>query len=186
MSNFSENRNTIVIGDVNHELSKSVIEQILKINHEDSEKEKKVVDYKREPIKIILSSFGGSVYDGLAIYDVMRCSKTPIHTYGYGFIMSMGVGILLGGSKRFLSKNSSVMIHDMSVGSFGTLENVKEYTKVMDNLRDLAEDIILDRTNIMKSQLDDIYEKKKDWYITSDEAVKLGIVHEILKYHEES
>ena len=56
-----------------------VIKDIFEINFDDDEKEEIYKEWKRTPIRLFINSYGGSVYDGLALIDVIRRSKTPVH-----------------------------------------------------------------------------------------------------------
>ena len=86
---------------------KYAIESIFDINEDDQQKEEVYKNWERTPIKLYINSFGGSVYDGLALIDVIKRSKTPVHTICIGSCMSMGLWIWLAGSKRFIGKYST-------------------------------------------------------------------------------
>lgn len=173
-------RHILAVSDVESDMARNIIENVMKINRDDDEKEKKYKDFKREPIELVITSYGGSCYDGLGIYDVIQNSKTPVYTQVYGYAMSMGVVILLAGHKRFISKHSTLMFHDIATGMFGPLEYIKGGLDQTEKLRDMATDIICDRTNITREKLNEIYKSKQDWYITAQDAVKLGFADEII------
>lgn len=58
---------------------KDIIKDIFEINFDDDEKEEIYKDWERKPIQLFINSYGGSVYDGLALIDVIKRSKTPVH-----------------------------------------------------------------------------------------------------------
>lgn len=175
-------RDLFLTSDVNSESTSVIIKEIIKVNNYDDAQENTVVGYEREPIKLYIQSFGGSAYDCWALVDVMLHSKTPIHTYCTGYAMSCGFLIFLAGAKRFASKHSTFMYHQISMGYDYT-----EYTKIKENmyentfLQGMMERMVIKRTNIPKSLLEDVREKKVDWYIHLTEAVKYGIVDEIIQ-----
>ena len=61
---------------------KDIIKDIFEINFDDDEKEEIYKDWERKPIQLFINSYGGSVYDGLALIDVIKRSKTPVHGSG--------------------------------------------------------------------------------------------------------
>ena len=75
--NTNKHNRIITLGEVTNEHICDTIEQIYEINNEDKNKEAD----KREPIKLILNSPGGDVYDGIGLIDVIEQSETPIHIY---------------------------------------------------------------------------------------------------------
>ena len=81
---------------------------------EDDEKDEKEKDYNREPIKLYINSYGGSIYDMWGLIDVILNSKTPIYTYCTGYAMSAAFKIFLAGHKRYCYKHSIFMYHQMS------------------------------------------------------------------------
>lgn len=149
----------------------------LKKDDEQDEKEK---NYERKPIKIYINSYGGSVYDMWGLIDIMINSKTPIYTYCTGYAMSAAFKIFLAGHKRFASKHSTFMYHQMSCWRAGKYQDLVEDRDEMDKLNKMNEDFVIERTKLTKEDIDDIREKKKDFYIHSEDALKFGIVDEIL------
>jgi ATP-dependent Clp protease protease subunit len=167
-------------GDVNPANIKTVFEAILKINDEDNKREEKEKDFVREPIKLYVNSYGGYCYDGLGLVSAILESKAPIHTYVHGYAMSMGFLIAAVGHKRFASKHATYMYHQVSSGAWGTLEWMKQEVAESQRLMDVYNDILLSVSNIRKDELQNVQERHKDWFMTSDEAKKLGIVDEVL------
>ena len=96
--NSSKLSRVITLGDIDSELVNEVIQLIYEINEEDAKKTQK------EPIKLIINSFGGELYSGLALVDVIDNSQTPVHTICHGSAMSMALIIYAAGHKRLASK----------------------------------------------------------------------------------
>lgn len=157
-------------------LTWSILQQI----QEDNEKDEKEKDYKREPIKLYINSYGGSIDDMWGLIDVILNSKTPIYTYCTGYAMSAAFKIFLVGHKRFCYKHSTFMYHQMSYWKSGKYQDFVEDREEMDWMNKKIEEYVIDRTNLTKDDINEIREKKKDFYIHSDEAVKYGIVDEVL------
>lgn len=148
---------------------------LLKLLQSDNEQDEKVRDYKREPIKIYINSCGGSLYDAWSLIDIILNSKTPIYTYCTGYAFSAGFKIFLAGHERFVTKNATLLYHQLSAGMKGNFEYLKEELSECERNQKDIEKYILGRTNISKERLDEVKEKKIDWYIHSEEVEKLGI-----------
>lgn len=135
-----------------------------------------------EPIKIFISSFGGSVYDGLALYDILRACSSPIHTHGVGKIMSMATYVFLAGDKRSLYKRSTVMIHELSDTNIGSLEDLKLNILESERIQAILYKICGDRT--YKKKLSYWKNIKRDTYFTADQCIELGIAQYIVDEQE--
>jgi ATP-dependent Clp protease protease subunit len=72
------------------------------------------------------------------------------------------------------------MIHEISSGAIGKLADLEESVDEAKRLNKVLFDIIEKETRITKAQLEEIYDKKQDWFITAEEALKLGIITEII------
>ena len=107
---------------------------------EDDKKEAKEKDFQREPIKLYINSYGGSVYDMWALIDIIINSKTPIHTYCTGYAMSAAFKIFLAGHKRFCTKHATFMYHQMSYGKEGKYQDLVEDRVQTDYLQKIIEE----------------------------------------------
>ena len=166
--------------DVDSVSVKEIIKGIREINRHDDKKEKEVVDYKREPIEIIVSTFGGSVYDGFGLIDAMNLSKTPVHTVGMGKMMSMGFAILIAGHHRSVTPMATAMYHQLSAGVWNDLTKIKRDAAEWTRLQDMYNNFVVKRTSILLEKLEDVIEKRMDWFISAEDCKKLGIVDEVL------
>jgi ATP-dependent Clp protease, protease subunit len=163
-------------------------EKIIRINESDAELQKiyEIYDlsYKVKPIKIFIDSFGGLVYPCLGLLSVMDTSKTPIHTYVIGSAMSCGFMILISGHKRFAYELSTQMSHQLSTGAFGKIgdveESVEESVEQSKKLQKILEAETIKRTKMSKKLLKKIFIGKKDFYMNAKQALKLGIIDEII------
>lgn len=154
---------------------------LLKILQADDEKDKKEKDFNREPIKFYINSNGGDIYDMWALIDIMLNSKTPIYTYCTGYAMSAAFQIFLAGSKRFTSKHSTFLYHQVHCWRDGKYQDLVEDRVEMDHIQNEIEAYVKDRTKITDKKLFEIREKKIDWYIHCDEALELGIVTDVIE-----
>jgi ATP-dependent Clp protease protease subunit len=160
-------------------------QKIIEINQDD-EHLKKIYNvygltYNPEPIQIYIDSYGGYVYQCFGLLSVMERSQTPIHTIVTGCAMSAGFMILISGHKRFAHKLSTPLYHQVSSGAVGTVKEMEEKLEESKRLQKQLEDIVKEKTDITKKRLREIFDTKKDWYMTSEEALELNVVDEILK-----
>lgn len=176
----TEKRLYFLSDDVDNESIGQLTWNILHQLAEDDEKDEKEKDYKREPIKIYINSYGGEIYDMWGLIDIIATSKTPIYTYCTGYAMSAAFKIFLAGHKRYCYKHSTFMYHQMNCRRDGKYQDLVEDREEMDWLNEKNEEFVIDRTNFTKDDIKEIREKKKEFYIHSDEAVKYGIVDKVL------
>ena len=191
----TKDRIITLFNDVDESTISSSIEKIFQINQEDEEWIKNVqnvmtasgakfspskIDIEMPHIQVLLSTYGGSVYDGLALYDAIKASKTKVDVIIGGKSMSMGTIIMLGSETRKAYRNTTFMIHEMTSGYLGKLADLENDLGESKRLQKILWDIITSETKITQKQLDDIYEKKKDWYLSAEEALELGLITEII------
>lgn len=138
---------------------------------------RKMIDAnKTEPIDIIINSYGGYCYDGLALYDFIRaCSYTKIRTHAMGKIMSMGLIIYLAGDERHSSPRASFMAHTLAGGLDGKLFEMETDLKESKRIEKVLQEIMVDRTK--KTYAWWTKETKyEDRYYDKEKALTLGIV----------
>ena len=153
---------------------------LLHLLKEDQDKENTEKDFNREPIKIYINSIGGNVLDMWALVDIMMNSKTPIYTYSTGYAFSSAFMIFIAGSKRFITKHTKMCYHQFSSEISGPYQCIKEEVDDKDKMWEQFEGHVHSQTKITKEKLKEVREKKLNWYIYSDEAIKLGIATEFV------
>ena len=162
----------------------NLIEQIININENDEYLIKlyKInnIVYEPQPIKIYIDSYGGNVYQILGLISVIRNSKTLIHTICTGVAMSCGFMLLISGHIRSCYKLSTPMYHQVSSGADGEIKYLEDDLKESKRLQKIFEGIVLSYTKITDKQLKNIYSKKKDWYMSAEEAKELRVVDNII------
>ena len=174
-------RTLILSGEVDETTVTEIMQDICDINEIDDDNEDNVVEYERAPIKLIVNSMGGSVYDGFALIGVIEKSKTPVHTYCYGSAMSMALLILVSGHQRFGHKLSTFMYHEcldqLPYEKLSTLnENLQETKRIMK----VYDDYLISKTSLKRKQLDDSKKVKFDWYMSPEEALQYKLIDEIV------
>lgn len=175
----NNSRNIVLSSDITASSVADIIESILDINTLDDELEEDLQDYDREPIKLVVNSFGGSVYDGFALIAAIEHSRTPIHGYCYGSAMSMGFIIYISTHVRFAHKTATLMYHEISDMFWGNITNAKQNLKECDRLQKVYDDYVLSRTKIPVDKMSEYKARKEDWYMSAQEAAKYKIIHKI-------
>jgi ATP-dependent Clp protease protease subunit len=154
---------------------KEIVTKIMEINHDDDLKEADYKDWERKPIKLFINSFGGSIYDGLSLVDIIKQSKTPVYTISIGSSMSMGFWIYLAGHKRFVGENATLMFHDISTCVWDKVEGIKQELSECLRLQKIICNEVTSTSLIKQETLDDYLTRKAEWYIPADEAIKLKL-----------
>lgn len=177
-------RNVFFTRQVDQASIADITQKIIEINEDDARLKKVYdiygIDYTPKPIKIYIDSYGGSVYQCFGLLSVMKKSKTPIHTIVTGCAMSAGFMILICGHKRFAHELSTPLYHQVSSGAFGTLKEMEQSLEEVKRLQKMLEEIVLDRTDISREKLKEVYEGKIDWFMSAEKALKLKVVDEII------
>ncbi len=169
----------IFIGtDIDDQLANAVIAQLLFLEKEDPSKD----------IDIYINSPGGTVIDGLAIYDTMQLIKPDVSTICVGLAASMGAILLTGGAKgkRFALPNSRMMIHQPAGGFRGTAADVEIQAREVVIARDRLYEIIAYHTGKKPAQV--AKDADRDKYFSPEEARdygEFGLIDEIIKTAKE-
>jgi ATP-dependent Clp protease, protease subunit len=132
-----------------------------------------------KPIQLYINSPGGSVLDGLAIIDVMKDIDAPVYTCVKGLAASMGAAILSQGDKRFALPNATIMLHQVSSGAHGNIQDMEvslDFTRALNDrlLKMIAKSCNKTITQIKK-------DTQRDSWMFAEDALKYGIIDEIKK-----
>lgn len=166
-------------GDINTKNCAEIACDILYLNREDDDRERKECGYTRMPIRLYINSRGGSVLDMWSLIDVIEASTTPVYTYCNGYAMSAAFQIFLAGHKRFMTKNATLMYHQIYCWRRGKYQDLVEDREHMDYLNEQIEKYVLERTALTEEEIKAIREKKKDTYFDSKQALELKIADEL-------
>lgn len=165
-SRLLEERIIFLGEDVTEQTANVIVAQLLHLANEDPEKD----------INLYINSPGGSVYDGLAIYDTMNFIKPAVATFGIGLQASMGAFLLSSGAKgkRYLLPSARVMIHQPSSGTQGMVTDQEIRLKEAVTLKNRLAEVMAKNTgqNIAKIKAD----MERDFWMSATEAKKYGIV----------
>ena len=170
-SRLLKERIIFVVGPIDDHMANLVVAQLLFLESENPTKE----------INLYVNSPGGSVTAGLSVYDTMQFVKPTISTLCIGQAASMGAILLAGGSKkkRFALPNSRVMIHQ-PLGSFqGQATDFDIQAKEILNIRSRLNEILSKHTGQTLKKIQN--DTERDNFMTSSDALKYGIIDEILE-----
>jgi len=170
-SRLLKERIIFLSGPITDDLANSVIAQMLFLASQDPKKD----------IQLYINTPGGSVTAGLAIYDTMQYVKCPVATICFGLAGSMGAVLLTSGTKgkRFASKHSRILVHELSSGSWGKLTELETDIQECREINKIMEKLIKKNTGLNKKQIRTLFEK--DSYLSSKEAKDMGFVDYIIK-----
>ena len=144
---------------------------MLHLAYEDSKKD----------IKLYINSPGGSVYDGLAIIDTMNYIEPDVQTIGIGLQASMGAMLLSAGAKgkRYCLPNARIMIHQPSSGTEGKITDQEIALKEGIYLKKVLIDIMAKNTGKDTKTIEK--DMDRDNWMSAEEALKYGIIDEVIK-----
>lgn len=169
-SRLLKERIVILSEEVNHITASLITAQLLFLEAEDPDKD----------IQFYINSPGGSVSDGLMIFDTMNHIKPDVQTISMGMSASMGAFLLAAGTKgkRFILPNSEVMIHQPSSGTQGQASDIliaaNHIKRTRERLNELMANMTGQSIEMIEKDMD------RDNWMSAEEAVKYGIVDHIM------
>ena len=158
-----EQRTIHLTGDIDMALAGNIIDQLYYLERQDA----------AEPVIMRISSPGGEVTAGLAIYDAMRDVSCPVQTVCEGMAASMAAVLFTAGNWRVMMPHAELMIHDPLIqNTGGSATAIQRSAERIMYLRKQTSQIMADHTG---KSLDEIYHlTQSDYYMSAEEAIKLG------------
>ena len=169
-SRLLKDRVVFLRGEVNQEMANSIVAQLLFLEMEDPEAE----------ISMYINSPGGSVTDGMAIFDTMRYIKPKVRTVCLGMAASMGAFLLMAGEPgmRYALPNSEVMIHQPSGGASGQATDVQLHAQWLLRTKNKMNTLMSEMTGQELSKIQQDVER--DYFMTAEEAREYGIIDKVI------
>jgi ATP-dependent Clp protease protease subunit len=175
-----EARSIMFVGEVNEDRAADLISALLVLSQTKDPGEERA-----EPIKLYVSTYGGSADEMFGIYDVVNfCKKfCDIETIGLGKVMSAGTLMLASGTKgkRKIGRHCRVMIHAVNGGQVGDIHNLQNELEQTVGLQDSYIQALSNETNMTKRQIQTLINRKVNVYLTAEEAIEKGLADEILE-----
>jgi len=155
---------------INDDLSNLIIAQLLFLEGEE-----------QKEISMYINSPGGVVSSGLAIYDTMQFIKSPVSTLCVGMAASMAAVLLAAGTpgKRFALPNARIMMHQGSAGFSGAMPDIDIQAKEIMRVREIMNQILASHTHQPVERI--IKDTDRDFYLSAEEAMKYGVIDEVMK-----
>ena len=137
------------------------------------------LDLEQPPtLKIFINSGGGSVVSGISSMDTILRTKVPIHTYVDGFAASAATFLSVVGSKRFMSRNSYMLIHQLSSQLWGKYSEIEDEKKNLDLMMETIKNVYREYTRVPMDKIDEIL--KHDLLWDAKQCLEYGLIDEII------
>ena len=156
--------------EVNATTASLVVAQLLYLEAQDPDKD----------IQFYINSPGGSVTDGMAIYDTMQYIKCDVSTICIGMAASMGAFLLSSGAKgkRFALPNAEIMIHQPSAGTQGQITDMAIHLKRLEIIKKRMNKILSENTGKPIEVV--TADCERDNFMSADEAVEYGLIDKVI------
>jgi ATP-dependent Clp protease protease subunit len=161
----------VILGvPINDQVAMHIVAQLLILARQDSTK----------PIRLYISSPGGVVYAGMAIYDTMQQIECPVSTVAVGFTASFGTVLLTAGTKgmRYALPNTTIHMHQPLGGAQGQASDIAIQANEILRLRQSLNEIISFHTGQPIERIED--DTDRDIFLTAPEALEYGLVDKVL------
>jgi len=155
---------------INDQIASLIVAQLLYLDREDPEKD----------IHLYISSPGGGIYAGLAIYDTIQLVRCPVSTIAVGATASMGTVLLAAGSKgkRYALPNATVHMHPASMGVSGSAPDVQIHANELLRVQNKLREILALHTGQSLERI--THDFDRDYFMTAEAAVEYGVIDEVL------
>lgn len=178
-SRLLNDRIILLHDEVNSATASVIVAQLLYLEGQDPDKD----------IFLYINSPGGSVTDGMAIYDTMQYIKCDVSTICTGMAASMGAFLLSSGAKgkRIALPNSEIMIHQPLIsggGISGQVTDIQIRSKYLQRTKDRLNQILSDNTG--KDYETICRDTERDNFMTADEALEYGLIDKVFKNRSEN
>ena len=165
------NDRIIMLNDeVNNTTASLVVAQLLYLEGQDPDKD----------IQFYINSPGGSVTDGMAIYDTMQYIKCDVSTICIGMAASMGAFLLSSGAKgkRLALPNAEIMIHQPSAGTQGQITDMAIHLKRLEIIKKRMNHILADNTGKPLEVV--TADCERDNFMSAEEAKEYGLIDKVI------
>lgn len=175
VSRYDEDiRRIIISGDIREDTAAKFLESLTAFERVDM----------AAAVTVYVDTYGGNLRAALAMYDAMRICACPIETVGIGKVMSAGALILAAGDKghRYLAPHTGVMIHQVSGGVYGTVNEMDLVMQETKRMQDLYIELLSKHTGKAKSKI--AKDIMIDNYMDSKAAIEYGLADKIVPYRK--
>ncbi|MBN2722248.1 MAG: ATP-dependent Clp endopeptidase proteolytic subunit ClpP [Sulfurovaceae bacterium] len=169
-SRLLKDRIIMLSGEVNDQVSSSIVAQLLFLEAQDPDKD----------IYFYINSPGGVVTSGLSMFDTMNYIKPDIVTICVGQAASMGAFLLAAGTKgkRYALPHARIMIHQPSGGAQGQSTDIQIQAKEIQRLKDTLNEILAKQTGKSVKKVEQ--DTERDNFMSAEEAMEYGLIDKVL------
>jgi len=169
-SKLMKTRTVLVNGSVDQELAEKVMAQLLVLDAD-----------SHGPIRVMITSPGGHVDSGFAIYDTMKFVESPIITIGAGWVASIAVPIFFGGDKgsRLSLPNTRFLLHQPSGGAGGQAADIRIEAQEILKIRVRINNMVSEETGQPVDKV--AQDSDRNFWMSAEEALKYGLVSKIIE-----
>ena len=170
-SRLLNDRIILLSEEVNDTTASLIVAQMLYLESQDPDKD----------IQFYINSPGGSVTDGMAIYDTMQYIKCDVSTICVGMAASMGAFLLSAGTKgkRIALPNAEIMIHQPSAGTQGQITDMAIHLKRLETIKKRMNRIMAENTGKSVEQV--TADCERDNFMTAQQAVEYGLIDKVIE-----
>ena len=138
----------------------------------------KTLDIDTPPIKVLINSGGGSITAGISSMDtILRC-KVPVETYVDGFCASAATFLSVVGEKRFMSRNSYMLIHQLSTNFWGKYSEFEDEKQNLDLMMETIKNVYREYTEVPMKKIDEILKHDLMWDATT--CLEYGLIDKVI------
>ena len=171
-SRLLKDRIIFIGGPIDDQMANAVIAQLLFLEGEDAKKD----------VTLFINSPGGSVSDGMAIYDTMQHIKPDVATICVGMAASMGAVLLAGGAKgkRSALPNSRVMIHQVLGGAQGQASDIEIHAKEILKWKSKLNELLAHHTGQKLEKIEK--DTDRDFFMEAPDAKEYGLIDHVVEH----
>ena len=136
------------------------------------------LDIDPPTLKLLINSGGGSITAGISSMDTILRTKVPVHTYVDGFCASAATFLSVVGEKRFMSRNSYMLIHQLSTNFWGKYSEFEDEKQNLDLMMTTIKNVYKEYTKVPMKKIDEILKHDLMW--DAETCKTLGLIDEII------
>ena len=196
ISTTEETNDIYFNGKINNKSMPALIKELTnmeqKINKKIKKIRKKIEEYEKsddtddtceikittQPIKLHITTYGGTVYDVFTVIDTIKNMKVDVHTICKGIVASAGTLLSLAGKRRYITENSYMLIHEIRSGMWGKFSELKEEYENVSELMEHLKKYYVKNTKMTEEEI--VEQLRKDTMWNAEKCLEKGLVDEIL------
>ena len=136
------------------------------------------LDIDPPTLKLLINSGGGSITAGISSMDTILRTKVPVHTYVDGFCASAATFLSVVGEKRFMSRNSYMLIHQLSTNFWGKYSEFEDEKQNLDLMMTTIKNVYKKYTTVPMKKIDEILKHDLMW--DAKQCLEYGLIDEII------